>query len=49
MPRAIHIPNGENIVHTFSDKEYQNRQRKLREHMAQSNVDTSYLYLYPWY
>ena len=40
MPRTIHIPNGENIAHTFSDKEYQNRQRKLREHMAQNNVDT---------
>ena len=36
MPRTIHIPNGENIAHTFSDKEYQNRQRKLREHMAQN-------------
>ena len=34
MPRTIHIPNGENIVHTFSDEEYQNRQRKLRAHMA---------------
>ena len=40
MPRTILIPNGENIAHTFSDKEYQNRQRKLREHMAQNNVDT---------
>ena len=40
MPRTIHIPNGENIVHTFSDEEYQNRQRKLRANMAQSNVDT---------
>ncbi len=40
MPRTIHIPNGDNIVHTFSDEEYKNRQRKLRDHMAQSNIDT---------
>ena len=40
MPRTIHIPNGDNIVHTFSDEEYKNRQRKLRGHMAQSNIDT---------
>ena len=40
MPRTIHIPNGENIVHTVSDEEYQKRQRKLRAHMAQSNIDT---------
>ena len=39
MPRTIHIPNGENIVHTFSDEEYQNRQRKLRAHMAKNNID----------
>ena len=28
MPRTILIPNGDNIVHTFSDKEFQNRQQK---------------------
>ena len=39
MPRTIHIPNGDNIVHTFSDQEYKNRQKRLRDHMAQSNID----------
>jgi len=40
MPRTILIPNGDNIVHTFSDQEYLNRQQKLKNHMAQSNIDT---------
>ena len=39
MPRTKLIPNGDNIVHTFSDKEYQNRQDSLRKHMASSNID----------
>ncbi len=40
MPRTILIPNGDNIVHTFSDKEFQNRQERLRSHMAQNNIDS---------
>lgn len=40
MPRTINIPNGDTIAHTFSDAEYQNRQRKLRAHMAQNNIGT---------
>ena len=40
MPRTILIPNGDNIVHTFSDQEYLNRQQKLKNHIAQSNIDT---------
>ena len=40
MPRSILIPNGDNIVHTFSDKEFQNRQQRLRTHMAQNNIDS---------
>ena len=40
MPRTINIPNGDTIAHTFSDAEYQNRQRKLRAHMAQKNIGT---------
>ena len=31
MPRTILIPNGDNIVHTFSDKEFQNRQADASE------------------
>jgi len=34
MPRTILIPNGDNIIHTFSDKEYQDRQERLRKHMS---------------
>ena len=49
MPRTILIPNGDNIVHTFSDKEYQNRQERLRRHMAQSNIDSCHFYIYSWY
>jgi len=40
MPRTILIPNGDNIIHTFSDQEYLNRQQKLKNHMTQSNIDT---------
>ena len=40
MPRTIVIPNGENITHTFSHKEFQNRQGRLRTHMAQNNIDS---------
>ena len=40
MPRTINIPNGDTIAHTFSDAEYQNRQRKLRAHMDQNNIGT---------
>ena len=40
MPRTILIPNGDNITHTFSDQEYLDRQKKLKDHMAQSNIDT---------
>jgi len=39
MPRTILIPNGDNIIHTFSDNEYQDRQERLRKHMSQSNID----------
>ena len=40
MPRTILIPNGDNITHTFSDQEYLDRQTKLKDHMAQCNIDT---------
>ena len=30
MPRTKLIPNGDNIVHTFTDTEYENRQARLR-------------------
>jgi len=40
MPRTILIPNGDNITHTFSDQEYLDRQKKLKDHMAQCNIDT---------
>ena len=39
MPRTKLIPNGNNIVHTFSDAEYICRQTCLRKHMAANNID----------
>jgi len=39
MPRTKLIPNGDNIVHTFTDTEYKNRQARLRQHMAANNID----------
>ena len=39
MPRTKLIPNGDNIVHTFTDTEYKNRQACLRQHMAKNNID----------
>ena len=39
MPRTKIIPNGDKIVHTFSDWEYKNRQANLRTHMAANNID----------
>jgi creatinase len=39
MPRTKIIPNGNKAVHTFSDGEFQNRQAKLRAHMAVHNID----------
>ena len=39
MPRTKLIPNGDNIVHTFTDIEYKNRQARLRKHMAENNID----------
>ena len=38
MPRTKLIPNGDNIVHTFTDTEYKNRQARLRQHMAANNI-----------
>ena len=40
MPRTILIPNGDNITHTFSDQEYLDRQKKLKDHMAKCNIGT---------
>ena len=40
MPRTILIRNGDTITHTFSDQEYLDRQKKLKDHMAQCNIDT---------
>ena len=39
MPKTKLIPNGDNIVHTFTDTEYKNRQARLRQHMAANNID----------
>ena len=39
MPKTKLIPNGDNIVHTFTDTEYKNRQTRLRQHMAENNID----------
>jgi len=39
LPRTKLIPNGDNIVHTFTDTEYKNRQTRLRQHMAENNID----------
>ena len=39
MPRTKLIPNGDNIVHTFTETEYMNRQARLRQHMAANNID----------
>jgi len=39
LPRTKLIPNGDNIVHTFTDTEYKNRQARLRQHMAENNID----------
>jgi len=39
MPRTKIIPNGDNVVRTFSDAEYKNRQASLRQHMAANNID----------
>jgi len=39
LPRTKLIPNGNNIVHTFTDTEYKNRQARLRQHMAKNNID----------
>ena len=41
MPRTKLIPNGNKIVHTFSDAEYTNRQACLRKHMAANNIDAA--------
>ena len=38
LPRTKLIPNGDNIVHTFTDTEYKNRQARLRQHMAANNI-----------
>ena len=42
LPRTKLIPNGDNIVHTFTDTEYKNRQARLRQHMAENNIDAVY-------
>ncbi|MDN0083904.1 M24 family metallopeptidase [Crenobacter sp. SG2305] len=39
LESLIRIENGEKVKHTFSDAEYENRQRKLRELMASQNID----------
>lgn len=41
MENLIRIENGEKAKHTFSDAEYANRQRKLRELMARENIDAA--------
>jgi creatinase len=46
MPRTKLIPNGKNIVHTFSDTEYKNRQSKLRNYMTKNNIDTAIFTIY---
>ncbi|WP_024302013.1 M24 family metallopeptidase [Pseudogulbenkiania sp. MAI-1] len=40
LESLIKIENGEKAKHTFSDAEYANRQRKLRELMASQNIDS---------
>lgn len=39
QPQILTIRNGEKAKHTFSDKEYTSRLRKLRSHMESARVD----------
>ena len=41
MPKTIEIKNGEKVTPTFSAREYANRQSRLRDYMAQNNIDAA--------
>ncbi|WP_111414368.1 M24 family metallopeptidase [Billgrantia lactosivorans] len=46
LPSLIEIPNGDKVVPTFSDAEMQGRLARLREYMAENNVDAVVLTSY---
>ena len=45
LPSLIEIPNGDKVVPTFSDAEMQGRLARLRDYMAQNDVDAVVLTL----
>ncbi|USZ49794.1 M24 family metallopeptidase [Halomonas sp. DN3] len=46
LPSLIEIPNGEKVTPTFSDAEMQGRLARLRQHMAEQQVDAVVLTSY---